>query len=595
MKARGVIFDLVAAQSPSYRGRGIARYSTELVRAIAEAHPELVSAIVVHPELGPPEGLDDLGRWLTAEPDWDSGAVVHLSSVFEPEVPVQTFWPREASSHHLLTAVTVYDLIPDVFPGWYLEDPGLRRRWRCCREVVRAADAVLTLSESARQDTIALLGVPEKRVTVIGSGTSPVFCRPVSRPAALKVARKGARGLKKDFIIYTGAFNPRKNVDRLIEGYRTMPATLIERHQLVIVCEAPPLTRNHYLTMAKEMGLEGRVLITGFVPEPVLVALYQSAALAVFPSLYEGYGLPVVESMACGTPSIAGDNSSLREILPREARFQPEDPHAIGEAMERALHGTAYRERLIALTAAPPPSWASVAERATAVFEDLLRRAGTSPAGWRRRLRLALVDVPTELATAVAAQADCDIFGGPVDDPELPPGAPPGPMSWAALSRLDAWRGGYDAVLGWADRLDEQAIWVMEQLATNWPGRSMAVVDREKATTEEAAISKLENLGLRVLPSAEGWEATANLVTKAARAPGGDRQRRRRLLSTRRVAGAMPGLGDRPGRAGPAGRQRFGGRAGVADRVPGRSGRRALAGQPGICACGQLGCPVGYR
>ena len=71
------------------------------------------------------------------------------------------------------------------------------------------------------------------------------------------------------------------------------------------------------------------VTIPGFVPQAVLVSLHQTTELAVYPSLYEGYGLPVMESMACGAPNIVGDNSSLREILPREARFAPEDPSAI--------------------------------------------------------------------------------------------------------------------------------------------------------------------------------------------------------------------------------------------------------------------------
>ena len=322
----GVILDLVAAQSPSYKGRGIARYSTELARALVQRHPELVNSIVIHPELGPPEGAEGLDEWLTSAPDWSEASVVHLSSVFEPEVPVRVYWPREALSNRLLMAVTLYDLIPDVFPGWYLEDPGLRRRWRCCREVVRAADAVFTLSESAKADTIGLLGVPERRVSVIGSGTAPEFRRPDSRSEAFKVAKQGVAGLRKGFIVYNGAFNPRKNVDNLLRAYASLPKDLVRRHQLVIVCDAPPLTRNHYLVMAKQLGVDKRLLIPGFVAEEVLVSLYQSAQLAVFPSLYEGYGLPVVESMACGAPTIAGDNSSLREILPRGRVFSRPTP-----------------------------------------------------------------------------------------------------------------------------------------------------------------------------------------------------------------------------------------------------------------------------
>lgn len=527
MTARGVIFDLVAAQSPSYRGRGIARYSTDLVRAMVRGHPELVSSIVLHPELPIPDGLDDLREWLTTEPDWSSGTVLHLSSVIEPEVPVRTFWPREASAQRLVTAATVYDLIPDLFPGWYLEDPGLRRRWRCCRETVRAVDVVLTLSEASRQDTVTMLGVPEDRVVVIGSGTSPTFRRPEPGSRPLTVARRGVKGLKKGFIIYVGAFNPRKNVDRLVEGYSRMPKALIERHQLVIVCEAPPLTRNHYLVMAKDLGIEGRLLIPGFVPEEVLVALYQSAELAVFPSLYEGYGLPVIESLACGTPSLAGDNSSLKEILPREARFQPEDPDAIGEAITRALTDHVFRERLLELTNQSPPSWAAVAERAAEVFGAMLLRAQESPPGWRSRPQLALVDPPARLAGALAPWADCDTFRSPADGAEHSADEHSAPehsakgLSWSALAHLDPWRGGYDAVVGWAGGLDDRGP-ALSELATEWRGRAIVVVGEEAAGPQLTAISRLERSGLRVVRWAKDgdWEATARLVVEAVRGAG---------------------------------------------------------------------------
>ena len=174
-------------------------------------------------------------------------------------------------------------------------------------------------------------------------------------------------------------------MDNLLEGYASLPAELVRHHQLVIVCEAPPLTRNHYLVMAKQLGVEDRLLIPGFVPEEVLVSLYQSAELAIFPSLYEGYGLPVVESMACGAPTMAGDNSSLQEILPRDARFQPADPGAIAEAIVRGLTDKPFRDRLLALADQRPPSWDDVADKAVVVFEELVRRSGRYRPGWRRR------------------------------------------------------------------------------------------------------------------------------------------------------------------------------------------------------------------
>jgi glycosyltransferase involved in cell wall biosynthesis len=512
----GVIFDLVAAQSPSYKGRGIARYSIELVRAIVKRHPEIVSSIAVHPELDPPEGIDDLADWVTTQPDWASASVVHLSSAFEPEVPVRLYWPREAASHRLLMAVTLYDLIPDVFPGWYLEDPGLRRRWRCCREVIRTADAVLTLSESAKADAIGLLGVPEQRVAVIGSGTAPAFRPPESRQAAFKLAQQGVRGLKGGFIVYNGAFNPRKGVDNLIEGYASLPSELVQRYQLVIVCEAPPLTRNHYLVMAKQLGVEDRLLIPGFVPEEVLVSLYQCAELAIFPSLYEGYGLPVEESMACGAATMAGDNSSLQEILPRDARFQPADPGAIAEAMARGLTDKPFRDRLLALASQPPPTWGAVADKATAAFEELLQKAGRFRPGWRRRPQLALVGVPDELAEALSAYASVDRYLSHAHANGDGPPAGDGALPLTALRKLDPWRGGYDAVIGWVPGTGEQDAEVVEQLAAEWPGRVVALFDQEQAGAERKPFSTPGVSSIVVPSDPSSWGETARRVAEAA-------------------------------------------------------------------------------
>ncbi|MGA3219871.1 MAG: glycosyltransferase family 1 protein [Acidimicrobiales bacterium] len=507
MTAPRVIFDLVAVQSPSYKGRGIARYSADFARAMVRRHPDMVSSIAVHPEVGPLEGVDDLTNWLTTTPDWSEASILHLSSVFEPEVPVRVFWPRQATAHGLLTAVTLYDLIPDVFPGWYLEDPGLRRRWRSCREVVRAADAVLTLSESAKQDTVALLGVPERRVSVVGSGISEAFRRPESRLAALEIARRGVEGLEPGFVLYQGAFNRRKNVDGLVEAYALLPHTVIERHQLVIACDAAPLTRNHYLVMAERLGLEGRILISGYVPEEVLVSLYQSTDLAVYPSLYEGFGLPVLESMACGAPTIAGDNSSLREILPREARFEPSDPEAITQAMARGLTDTAFRARLAEIARQEPPSWDAVADKAATAFEALAERWATSRPSWRRRPYLALVGTPPELGDAMRAFASYDWFCTPGQRPERGFGALRErlALSYNSLAKIDSWRGGYDAVVGWAPTADEPALSVVEEL-------------RAAAFARRAVISDWEARGLKVVAfgTGPGWETTAAVLARRA-------------------------------------------------------------------------------
>ena len=269
----------------------------------------------------------------------------------------------------------------------------------------------------------------------------------------------------------------------------------------MIVCEAPPLTRNHYLVMAKRLGVEDRLLIPGFVPEEVLVSLYQCAELAVFPSLYEGYGLPVVESMACGAPTMAGDNSSLQEILPRDARFQPSDPGAIAEAIVRGLTDKPFRERLLALADQRPPTWDAVADKAAGVFEDLLRRSSRYRPGWRRRPQFALIGLPGAGGCRVRVRQRGPLRAREPTAAEHPTNAEAKAKAGQGDRRRRPARGhGYEGVRRAAalerpaqdrplagrlrrhrrlgTRNAGQAAEVMEALASEWPGRVVALFDQ---------------------------------------------------------------------------------------------------------------------
>jgi Glycosyl transferases group 1 len=260
----------------------------------------------------------------------------------------------------------------------------------------------------------------------------------------------------------------------------------------------------------------------------VLVSLYQCAELAVFPSLYEGYGLPVVESMACGAPTMAGDNSSLQEILPRDARFQPSDPGAIAEAIVRGLTDKPFRERLLALAGQRPPTWDVVADKAALVFEDLIRRSARYRPGWRRRPQFALIGLPAELADAVSAYANVDRYepaaNGNHNDAERRPaetteagaGAEDGPLPLSALRKLDPWRGGYDAIVGWPRGSGGQAAEVMEALTSEWPGRVVALFEQHGAGDEGTPFSVPGVATVLVPTEPANWEETARRVADAA-------------------------------------------------------------------------------
>jgi glycosyltransferase involved in cell wall biosynthesis len=458
-----VLIDLIAAQSPSYRDRGIARYGLGSTAAMIARRPDLVAGVRVHPELPPASGLAAIeasGKVVTGLGASVPGDILHITSVFEPEVPIRRLWPAAAMARRMPLVVTVYDLIPEVLPEQYLMDPGLRRRWRAAREIVRAADHVLAISESVREDILRLLGVPARRVTAVGSGCDDRFVRPADRGESARSARAAVEGLEDRYVVYNGAVDPRKNVERLIQAFALLPPPVRERWQLVLVCATRPLERNHYLVTAERLGIAGRVVVPGFVPDRVLIELYQGADLSVFPSLYEGYGLPIVEALACGAPVIGADNSSIRELLPPDMRFDGYDTAAMADALRRGLTDEGFRRRLLERTDGPRPTWDEVAERTEPVYELLgagLRLTRAIRPGWRPRHRVAVVN-PSEaagaaagayagaLVTALCAAADVDVYE---------PGAAPGPAGEAVtligdpwrIRRVAPWRGGYDAVV----------------------------------------------------------------------------------------------------------------------------------------------------
>ncbi|MCU4187333.1 glycosyltransferase [Acidiferrimicrobium sp. IK] len=455
-----VTVDLQAAQSAGYRDRGVARYALDFTTSLVERHPDLLEQVVLDPDL-PPVGVEHLMAQarVTRSGSWSPGAdggIFHVLSPFELAVGVRRLWPRRVSQRQMATVVTVYDLIPELFPDIYLRDEGLRRRYRARRELIRVADHVMTLSRSAADDVIDHLGVPESRVTVVGAATGAAFRRPASKDAARAALSGLVAGIEPGFIVYNGAVEPRKNMEALLEAYAQLPARLRAEHQLVLVCKLAPLERNHFEVRAAQLGVAGQVVLTGYLPDATLVALYQTTDLAVFPSLYEGYGLPVAEAIACGAPAIASGNSSLVELVAPEATFDPSSPAAIAAAVHAGLSDHGLRARLLAWSDRPQPTWAGVADRAAEVYRGLLPPAGARPVRrWRRRPSLALVtpwppsltgvaSYSRRLVDALRAYCDVDVYtdGDPVEDTERG-----GVFDPAGIALRDLTTGGYDSVI----------------------------------------------------------------------------------------------------------------------------------------------------
>jgi glycosyltransferase involved in cell wall biosynthesis len=233
----------------------------------------------------------------------------------------------------------------------------------------RRAAAVITVSQASKAAIIHHLPISPERVFVTHEAANPVM-RPVHERAHIDEVL-GRYRLPVHFILAIGSADPRKNIAALLQAYAHLPAHIQERFLLAIVWThnylAPELAEQ-----AAALGITHRLRFLERVPDEDLAALYSAASMFVFPSLYEGFGLPVLEAMSCGTPVIAADNSSIPEIAGDAALLvAAQDQPTIAAAITRVATDIALRERLTVsgLRQASRFSWAQCAHATIAVYE----------------------------------------------------------------------------------------------------------------------------------------------------------------------------------------------------------------------------------
>lgn len=367
-----VALDLRSLDSAEFGERGIARWCRDVVSTLCELYPDMGWRMVgsragVESAVGPA-----LAATLVPVERWSEVDVLHVLSPFDLAWPVRELWPAGAWEARVPLVLTVFDLIPEIFASEYLVDPGVRCRYRARREFVRAAEMVVTLSASTASDAVRWWGVSNERIRVVGAAASRDFDTVSTEGSGAALLSRF--GVSRSYVLCVGGDEPRKNLARLTEAWSYLSQTRRCQTQLIVVCRMSADSRERLLGLARHLGVEGQISYVGGVASAVLRELYAGAELVVVPSLYEGFGLPVVEAWASGTPVVAGDNSGLRELVPNEARFDAEDPQAIASAIENALSEPAVREALGRWLKASPPSWLSVGERLVEVYRSVARR-----------------------------------------------------------------------------------------------------------------------------------------------------------------------------------------------------------------------------
>lgn len=275
--------------------------------------------------------------------------------------------------------VTIHDIIPLLLP-LYAGSAAMRLYLRVVSQAVRGAAAVVTDSDAARRDILVHLGLEPARVSRVWLAADERY-HPGTMPATAASDTVLARlGIRPPFLLNTGGFDARKNLPFLMRAVAQATRTRPD-WQLVVI--GRPHTGNSQLypplePLLAETGLTDRTIFTGFIPDDDKVVLYQRAGLVVLPTLYEGFGLPALEALACGAPLLASDRSSLPEVVGRAGVLaDPTNLARFAALLADLLDNPGERARLSRAGPAQAAqfSWDATAEQTVAVY----RRAITTP------------------------------------------------------------------------------------------------------------------------------------------------------------------------------------------------------------------------
>lgn len=356
---------------------GLGRYAGSLARALVAAQPGRFALFYnADSHVRPLEGMGEVPVRTVRAGYKPWRMAVWLGQVLR--VPFNRLVPDAALFHateHLLmplsgvpTVLTVHDLIFHRFPQYHkpLNYGYLRLAMPL---YVRRADAVIAVSEATRRDLIELYGTPPQKVHVIPEAAAPAF-RPATPAAAAEVRRH--YGLPPRFLLTVGTVEPRKNLPGLFHALAALRRE--EAIPLVVAGSKGWLYEETFRTL-EVLGLGDQVVFLGYVPDASLAALYTAAEAVVLPSLYEGFGLPVLEAMSCGAPVVCSRTSSLPEVGGDAARyFDPCEPEEMAAAILQVWRDEALREamRAAGFQRAAGFSWERAAAQTLALYETLL-------------------------------------------------------------------------------------------------------------------------------------------------------------------------------------------------------------------------------
>lgn len=277
--------------------------------------------------------------------------------------------------------VTIHDVIAEHHPELIFPNAKSKFFWKLKQNAaIRQANLIATVSEYSKQQIVEYFKLPESRLRVISEAARPIFkVLPSNGAMSETLAVYGLKPEEK-FLLYVGGISPHKNLSVLIDTFEQIEKNH-EKLKLVLVGDyTDDPFFSAYPTLKQkvdDLGLKNKVIFTGFIPDEDLVYLYNAAALLVFPSLEEGFGLPAIEAMTCGTPVAASNCGSLPEVLGTAGRFfNPHDSSNMTEVIRQILANDILRGNMkkSGLSRAKQFLWKKAAQDTLKIFDEVVEK-----------------------------------------------------------------------------------------------------------------------------------------------------------------------------------------------------------------------------
>jgi glycosyltransferase involved in cell wall biosynthesis len=338
---------------------GIGVYTDRLLRGLAEKNGLSIKMYLPMPFLNPRKRTSAVERIAAGHP----GAKVRVHAFPVPEMQnwiwgrfdlpaIETYLGKIDLFHatsfvmpplkRAKGVMTVYDLTFMLFPEYHSR--GTQTVTRDIQRYIDRSDCIIAISEHTKRDIVERLKVPEHRILVTLLAADERY-RVINDRACVKTVMT-RYGIDREYILYTGTLEPRKNIPALIRSFHVLKQEMKIPHLLVLAGRKGWLYESIFEEVGN-LGMASEVVFTGYVPDDDLPFLYNGADLFVYPSLYEGFGLPPLEAMACGCPTVTSDSSSLPEVVGDAGLMvNPNSSADLVEAMARVLMEPGLAEAL---------------------------------------------------------------------------------------------------------------------------------------------------------------------------------------------------------------------------------------------------------